>query len=367
MPLDVDRLRADTPACDHVIHLNNAGASLPPTVVTDAVVDHVRLEAELGGYEAAAVRAADLGRLPPPPSCIGAAPDEIATFDSATRAWNAAFWALALSQRWRPGDRILTARAEYASNYLSLLQAERFLGTETVVIPTDEAGALDADAAGRPPRRAGAPGRCHPRADPRRPGEPRRGRRTGVPRGGRAVPARRLPVGRAPAGRRRRDRLRRPGDHRPQVPAGPRGTGFLYVRRSLAESIEPAGADLVGATWTAPHEYRLEPGARRFEQFEGSYGARLGLGAALAYLLELGIVDVSARMLRSWRRRARRARRAPRRRAARPRRGALRHRQLQRRRRRGVRGQSSAERARRSHVDCPRSRTERPSISRTAA
>ena len=35
--------------CDHVVHLNNAGAALMPQPVIDAINDHVRLEAEIGG------------------------------------------------------------------------------------------------------------------------------------------------------------------------------------------------------------------------------------------------------------------------------------------------------------------------------
>ncbi len=76
-------------------HLNNAGAALPPSAVTEAVIAHLRLEAEIGGYEAAdaahdQIEAVytELARL------LGCQPGEIAVVENATRGWDMAFYSL---------------------------------------------------------------------------------------------------------------------------------------------------------------------------------------------------------------------------------------------------------------------------------
>src|SRR5947208_7805132 len=78
-PADIARARADTPGCERVVHLNNAGAALLPEPVLDAVIGHLRLEARLGGYELAAERAAEIEHVYAAVArLIGCAPGEVA-------------------------------------------------------------------------------------------------------------------------------------------------------------------------------------------------------------------------------------------------------------------------------------------------
>ena len=140
MSLDLARLRAETPGCAHVLHLNAAGSSLPTKRTLDATLDHLKLEAEIGGYEAAD-QARDVldGFYPSIARLIGAEPGEIGFIENATRAWDLAFYSL----DFKPGDRILTCRSEYSSNYISYLQVAKKTGAEIVVVPDDKHGQID--------------------------------------------------------------------------------------------------------------------------------------------------------------------------------------------------------------------------------
>ena len=84
----IDQWRLDTPSCSRRVHLNNAGASLTPKPVHDAVIAHLRLEDELGGYEAFEARRPEIravynemGRL------LGAESRNIAFTQNATTAF----------------------------------------------------------------------------------------------------------------------------------------------------------------------------------------------------------------------------------------------------------------------------------------
>ncbi|MEO9239017.1 MAG: aminotransferase class V-fold PLP-dependent enzyme, partial [Jatrophihabitantaceae bacterium] len=120
--MDIDQLRRDTPGCAHRTHLNNAGAGLLSRQTVAAMAEHLRLESEIGGYEAAAAAGEQieatyrwLAEL------VGGRAEQVALFDNSTHAWNAAFYSVPLG----PGDRIVTGRDEYGSSVLAYLQAAR--------------------------------------------------------------------------------------------------------------------------------------------------------------------------------------------------------------------------------------------------
>lgn len=92
---DLLRARQDPPGCEQVLHFNNAGAALMPKQVLDAVTGHLRLEAEIGGYEAAESAHDAVEHVYDAISqLICSQPDEVAIIENATRAWDMAFYSL---------------------------------------------------------------------------------------------------------------------------------------------------------------------------------------------------------------------------------------------------------------------------------
>jgi cysteine desulfurase/selenocysteine lyase len=291
--IDVARARAETPGCAHVLHFNNAGAGLAPLPVLRAQTDHLELEARVGAYEAELQREQAIEHAyDAVATLLGCHRDEVAIVESATRAWDAAFYAMP----FRPGDRILASKAEYASNYLAFLQVVRRTGAEIVVVPDDEHGQLSVDALARlvddrtkliavthAPTNGGL---VNPAAEIGRIAQA-----AGVPflldacQSVGQMPTRVDEIGCDMLSATGRKYLR-----------GPRGTGFLYVRRALLERMEPLTIDLHAAHWTAQDRYELRPDARRFEVWELSYAGKIGLGVAIDYALGFGMEAIRARV-----------------------------------------------------------------------
>ncbi|MGH2586031.1 MAG: aminotransferase class V-fold PLP-dependent enzyme [Dehalococcoidia bacterium] len=284
--MDIERLRAETPGCANVVHLNNAGAALMPAPVLEAVVGHLRREAEIGGYEAKMEADARLEAVyDSVAALLNAGRDEIALVDNATRAFDLAFQALPL----RDGDVVLTSTVDYPSNYLAYLCRQREIAIEVRVVPEAESGEVSLDALAEILR--------EPRV--------RVVTLTHVPtQSGLLQPA--VEVGRLAreAGAwYLLDATQSAGQLPLDVQAigcdalaatgrkflrGPRATGFLYVRGERLPEMHPAVVDVHGATWTGPDSYEMAPTARRFEIWEQYFAGNLGLGVAVDYALAVG-------------------------------------------------------------------------------
>jgi cysteine desulfurase/selenocysteine lyase len=287
--IDVERARAETPGTKHVTHLNNAGSSLPPQPVLEAVVGHLELEARTGGYEAHQVNEEAIDRFyGGTAELIGAEADEIAFVSSATRAWDMAFY----SFRFERGDRILTSVADYISNYLAFIQIAEGTGAEVVTVPNDGQGQVSVErlrelvdarvkliAITHVPTNGGL---VNPVA-----AIGRIAREAGIPYLVDACQsAGQIPLDVDQIGC---DALSATGR---KFLRGPRGTGFLYVRAALLERLEPPLVDMRAADWIAPDRYQLQRDGRRFEEWEQYYAGKVGLARAIEYALEWGIDEI---------------------------------------------------------------------------
>ncbi len=291
--IDIDAVRADTPACRDILHFNNAGASLMPGPVFNAVTAHLTLERTIGGYEAARATTQDQAAFYTEfAALLNADLTEIAYAENATRAWDMAFYGLPLN----PGDRILTHASDYVSNTLALLQQAKRRGLHIDHVPSDASGQIDI---------AALESLITPRT--------RLISLTHVPtQGGLVNPA--VEVGRI--ARKHGliyllDACQSVGQMALDVRTigcdilsgtgrkflrGPRGTGFLYVRKGFLNEIDPPFIDLHSATWTGPETYTLDPTAKRFENWESFVAGRIGLMQAVRYARTIGLENIELRV-----------------------------------------------------------------------
>lgn len=293
--MNVPALRADTPGVAHRVHLNNAGASLMPLPVLEAVRAHLELEATIGGYEAEAEAAEDIARAyEDVAALLGTAADRVAFTEHAT----ASFVAALSSIDFAAGDVLVTTRNDYVSNQIQYLALAHRAGVDVVRAPDAPEGGVDL---------AAMEELIHKR-------RPKLVAVTHIPTNSGLV------QDVAAVGRmcRKRDVLylvdacqsvgQMPLDVEEmgcdflsatarKYLRGPRGAGFLYVSdRVLDAGLEPRFPDLRGADWIADDLYQPAPDAKRFETWEFFWGLVLGTGAAARYATALGLDAIEGRV-----------------------------------------------------------------------
>jgi len=295
MTIDKQAVSRDLVSEQGSMHLDHAGASLMPRCVLETQIEHLELEAAVGGYEAERLRSDQLDAVYDSVArLINCGRDEVAIVENATVGWMMAFYSIP----FLPGDRILTAEAEYASNYLAYLQLTRDKGVVVETIPSTATGEL-----------------CVESLQAMIDDSVKLISVTHVPTNGGLV----NPVEAIGAVAKANDILyivdacQSAGQMPLDVSAiqcdvlsatgrkwlrGPRGVGFLFVSKRILESLHPPMIDLFSAVWVDVDRYELRNDARRFENWESNYAAKLGLGNAIDYALDIGLDNIETEVTR---------------------------------------------------------------------
>ena len=290
---EIQAFRAETTGTAERIHLGNAGASLPPDIVVNTMVDFLREEALYGGYETEAKYRARLDETHALiAQLIHAHPDEIALVENASAAWDIAFNGL----YFQPGDEVITCEMEYASNVLGLLNAQKLYGIVIKMIPNDAQGNFQVsalEAAITPKTKLIAV--------------------THVPASSGNV----LPVAAIGEVARKNhivyllDACQSVGQMPVDVQAigcdmlavtarkylrGPRGSGFLYVRMQMLNKLKLFFFDARTVSSMNQQGFVVREEAKRFEWHEKNPAVVLGLQKAVEYALSIGVERIWQRI-----------------------------------------------------------------------
>ena len=290
---EIEKFRSETVGCRTVSHLNNAGASLMPDVVTMAILEHIKLESEIGGYEAAALKADEIlqfymqaGKL------INCNPSNIAFTASATDSYTRALSSIPFCS----GDIILTDNDDFISNQIQFISCQKRFGIKIVRIKNAEIGGVD----------------LNDLEEKLFTLKPKLLAITHIPTNSGLVQSVKS-IGEIYSRYIKEhsdktwyilDACQSAGQMKLDVEElecdflsitirkflrGPRGSGFLYISdRALKSGLEPLFIDMRGADWVEKDEYKQQPDARRFEDWEFAFALVLGSKVAIEYCLNIG-------------------------------------------------------------------------------
>lgn len=291
----VTRLRAETPGCENRIHLNNAGAALPPRPVLQVMQEYLEFDAQIGGYEAADARATEIaGFYDAIARLLHTRAHNVAFAGSATDAYARVLSAIP----FRPGDVVLTTDNDYVSNQIAFLALQKRFGIRLVRARDQVSGGVDV-------------GDFEALLKKHR---PVLAAVTHVPtNSGLVQPVQEI-------GKICRDNgvwylvdaCQSAGQMDLDVAAigcdfltatmrkfmrGPRGAGFLFASdRALDAGLELLLPDMRSAEWTGPNTYETVRSARRFEYWEMAPALVLGSKVAAEYALAVGMPAIETQV-----------------------------------------------------------------------
>jgi selenocysteine lyase/cysteine desulfurase len=290
---EIATFRNETNGCKNVIHLNNAGAGLMPNCVTQVQLDHIKLESEIGGYEASALKALEIQNFYTQcAKLFNCKPANIAFTASATDSYTRALSSIP----FKDGDIILTDNDDFVSNQIQFLSLQKRLGVKIVRIKNAAIGGVDLNDLEEKLKKY----------------QPKLLAITHIPTNSGLV----QPV--IEIAKIYNDYIQQNGEKTWYILdacqsagqmkldvavlkcdflsitcrkflRGPRGTGALYISdKALDAGLEPMFIDMRGAEWIEKDKYKQQPDAKRFEDWEFAYSTVLGTASAIEYCLNVG-------------------------------------------------------------------------------
>ncbi len=293
--MNTQKWRKETLGCEVYTHLNNAGASMPPHIVTDTICRYIQQEAVRGGYEIHEMMQSEIdGFYRSTAQLLNGKARNIAFVNSATDGFGRAINSIPFEK----GDVILTSNEDYYSNQMTYLVLKERAGVELVRVSSVKTGEIDLEAMEKAIQ-------LH---------RPKLVSISHIPtNSGLVQPVEAigdlckkhdilyLVDACQSAGQMVLDVQKMKCDflmsaYRKWM-RGPRGAGFLFVSDKILDlKYTPTTLDGSAASWTAPNKYELVDSALRFQFWELNYGVLLGAKAATDYALNIGLDHIENRV-----------------------------------------------------------------------
>lgn len=290
--MNTDKIRQEIRGLsDGKLFFNNAGSSLMPNIVVDSMLDYLQQEEQFGGYEVANKNTELLESFyTETAKLINCKSSNIAFMTSATEAFSKALSSIIFKE----GDTVITTVDDYISNQITFISLQKRLNVKIIRIKKLENNELDLEdlenlikqnypklvAVTHIPTNSGliqdieAVGKICRQYDILYLAD------CCQSVGQMVVDVEKIGC----------DFLTATGR---KFMRGPRGSGFLYVsERVLEQDYAPILLDMRGAHWSEYNNYELFKTAKRFEHWEVSYAAVLGMMEAVKYANIIGLNNI---------------------------------------------------------------------------